>query len=177
MKTMLAIAFASIAVVSSAAALSTNFVVYTDFHCSTNTGTHRATRLSLEIRDGLIVGCRNEGVFDLDYGVPADMVEQEEAKAKRKAEERRKQREAMSGNSFEEYRKKRERQDREQLTAINAEIDKATSKGDTKRVEELVPIRDRLKKRMRVRETNMQRWKQDDEDEAALRKIVDSQKK
>ena len=55
--------------------VSTNVVVYADVHVPKGTSHYHATRLSVAIRDGIVTECRNEGVFDLFLGVPADEAE------------------------------------------------------------------------------------------------------
>ena len=63
--------------------VTTNLVLYTDIHSPSGTSHYFARRVSLSIRDGLLVECRDGGVFDLFSGLP-------EAEAFREIEDRRK---------------------------------------------------------------------------------------
>jgi len=68
--------------------LTTNLVVYTNVHSPSNTSHYFATRLNLKIRNGLVVGCRDEGVFDLFNGLPAAESGRVAAERRREYEER-----------------------------------------------------------------------------------------
>ena len=66
---LVAISFASEIFAGVEWGVTTNLVVYTDIHSPSNTSHYHATKLSLAIKDGLIVECNNLGAFDLFNGL------------------------------------------------------------------------------------------------------------
>ena len=96
-----ALAFAVVAKADDAnvVSITTNLVVYTDVHSPSNTYNYFGTKLRLTIKDGLIVGCTNEGVFDLYNGKPAEVSLKESAERRADYAKKRdvmlKQREAL----------------------------------------------------------------------------------
>ena len=94
MKHIAAIALAACSLLASAQGVTTNLTVYTDIHTPPNTSHYFATRIALCIRDGLVVECRDEGVFDLFNGKAATeslkdiAAKLEEDRARREARQR-----------------------------------------------------------------------------------------
>ena len=65
---LLAVSFVFESFANTDRGVTTNLVVYTDIHSPSNTSHYYATKLSLAIKDGLIVECNNLGAFDLFNG-------------------------------------------------------------------------------------------------------------